>query len=74
MGLNSSATFTDKVIATGLPGLASYGLVSTTSTGISSVYEAATPRGKIVRPMFFVLFEFIGAYSVLTMLGYLHKG
>ncbi len=67
-------TTVKKVIAVGLLGIASYGLVSTTMAGWSSLYSGATPGEKLVKAIFWVMFEFIGAYSVLTLIGFLHEG
>ncbi len=71
---SQNASFTNKVIATGLLGIASYGLVSTTTMGWEYVVGAPGIGSKVVRGMFYLLFTTIGAYSVLTLIGYLHKG
>ena len=67
-------TTTKKVIAVGLLGIASYGLVSTTMAGWGSLSSSATVGGFLVRLLFFALFEVISAYSVLTLIGFLDEG
>ena len=68
-------TTVKKTIAVGLLGIASYGLVSTTVVGVKSLKDGiGNPAKLIVTSLFFALFEFVSAYSVLTTIGYLHKG
>ena len=75
MNANYHDTTVKKTIAVGLLGIASYGLVSTTVEGVKSLKDGiGNPAKLIVTSLFFVLFEFISAYSVLTTIGYLHKG
>ncbi len=74
MDANYHDTTVKKIIAVGLLGIASYALVSTVTAGWKSIVNAETLGGKIVSLMFFGLFTFISLYSVLTIIGYLHKG
>ena len=73
MDANYHDTTVKKTIAVGMLGIASYGLVSTTLS-LKSVLSAKTVGSLIVRSLFWALFEVISAYSVLTLLGYVHKG
>ena len=68
------ALTTDKVIATGLLGIASYGLESTRVSGLKWFLKPHGPVATIVVMLFYLLFINISIYSVLTTLGYLHKG
>ena len=55
-------------------GFAWRGLVSTVTAGWKSIVNAETLGGKIVSGIFYIMFLVISGYSVLTTLGYLHKG
>ncbi len=75
MDANYHDTTVKKTIAVGLFGIASYGLVSTMMGGVNSIRNSITnPAKLLVSVVFFFIFESISAYSVLTILGYLHKG
>ena len=74
MDANYHDTTVKKIIAVGLLGIASYGLVSTVTAGLTGLGSVKTVGGILVHLILSTIFTIISAYSVLTTLGYFHKG